>query len=777
LLAIERRERKYHAWRMSSTFARKPERHFAFLAQYFLKKQFKVKGSIMSGLHSLGGGLTTQQAAELAASYALVGKTAKVYDITAYGAVADGGGTTYTDNTTAVNNAIAAAIAAGGGVVYVPKGIFTCDGPLLIPNAANTDAGLNWKRQKPLRITGESQDCKGILYGGAMNGGAELDLRYGATPDGTHIAKIDTRGEGFLEIDHLALVDNGTSAYPFVFDSATTLYIHDCYIRGNPVSMNGTMASPCPTQDFAIFGQQVSLSPALAASNNIFQGYGTVLERNFYDYIRRGSTFQNAANSIRCVNETFSAKCGGADTYAAPYYFDPSYDSGLTGAQQWDDINHECMGCTVSGALVEVIHYKYFAVLMHKAARNVFVGNQLWDNASDGTVTVAHYYTDTNARYNVFVNGFNDNGSIPPLAGPGIGYQNWYGTGEIGNITNLQSLMVAATQAATPKSLMQVGSPLGSSVTTPRAFGVYDPNETTGNRGNFGVYSTDTAAINKGGMISLGGENSVSGGSTPFPYVTLKGVSKVAGSYAGGLEICTAMDESSGSGNMLKWLTLSNSGLLEVGLRSSAGSGTSVGDRANFYSPDDTSYGHSNGNVGIFTTDTAAVGKGGQLTLGGKVSGAGPYIMAGLRGEKAVADSTYKGQLVVLTVDHDSEVRRSAIFGWDASLTLQYYTDDESTKRGGHLNLNSVQTTVNGSAAGTQITSMPFQGTAYKKVVIEWNAFNDAGNTITFPVAFHQAPVVTANSTTAANPTLSTTQAVMPATSGAKSGWVILEGY
>jgi hypothetical protein len=88
---------------------------------------------------------------------------------------------------------------------------------------------------------------------------------------------------------------------------------------------------------------------------------------------------------------------------------------------------------------------------------------------------------------------------------------------------------------------------------------------------------------------------------------------------------------------------------------------------------------------------------------------------------------------------------------------------------------NGVQTTVNGSTSGTFKWSMPFQGSAYKKLVIYFNAITDAGTTVTYPTAFTQTPHIYGATGAVALLTSNTTTLTIAA-SVAASGVAFVEG-
>ena len=98
----------------------------------------------------------------------------------------------------------------------------------------------------------------------------------------------------------------------------------------------------------------------------------------------------------------------------------------------------------------------------------------------------------------------------------------------------------------------------------------------------------------------------------------------------------------------------------------------------------------------------------------------------------------------------------------------------------GSLNPTISQTTVNG-ITGTTVWSMPFQGSAYKKVVIYVSGFTSAGftsegSTITFPVAFSVTPYVYGDAAATSIAVTTTTTCTLTSV-GAASGMILIEGY
>ena len=114
---------------------------------------------------------------------------------------------------------------------------------------------------------------------------------------------------------------------------------------------------------------------------------------------------------------------------------------------------------------------------------------------------------------------------------------------------------------------------------------------------------------------------------------------------------------------------------------------------------------------------------------------------------------------------------------------LYYSNGNTITIGGGSLTATSIyfntsQTTTNGSTSGSTVSSMPFTGTAYKKVVIYVNALVNATSTsYTFPTVFTTQPAFTyIASGDASLLTLSTTTVTF-AVGTFSSGWIIIEGY
>ena len=103
-----------------------------------------------------------------------------------------------------------------------------------------------------------------------------------------------------------------------------------------------------------------------------------------------------------------------------------------------------------------------------------------------------------------------------------------------------------------------------------------------------------------------------------------------------------------------------------------------------------------------------------------------------------------------------------------------------ATLAGAIINSNQTLASFAGTSAGTVYWSMPFQGTAYKKVIIYFDGYGNTtttAQTITYPVAFTYTPsIYNPNSVAGLNAT-TTELAINPVSASAYTGFVVLEGF
>jgi hypothetical protein len=225
-----------------------------------------VQGRVVAWLHN-------QLAAEVIAIEGLLPNTLKCTD------------------TSDKASALAALIAGGANEIRV---IGTCRFTTDIGTIPNT--GGSTPTQTSLHIFGTGSSANGY-WGILPSAPSVLDLRYNAS-----VGIIDTRGAGVLEIDHLNIKYNGTGCPVFIHDTNTTIRVHDNAFEGN-----ASQTSAC-NDVFELGGP--SSTTVGSASTSPFQGYGTVIERNFFSQIRRELYCRTFCNNVQFVNNTGSNSSG-----------------------------------------------------------------------------------------------------------------------------------------------------------------------------------------------------------------------------------------------------------------------------------------------------------------------------------------------------------------------------------------------------------------------------------------------------------------------------------
>jgi hypothetical protein len=312
-------------------------------------------------------GVATPTLGPDAANKAYVDSAAGVIAVTNYGVLCNG----TTDDSAAVLAALSAARTAGGATLMFPVGTCRIDSQILIPND-----GAAIPTQVPIRITGQGPHMSG--RGVAPTGGTILDLRY-AGVDG----KITTFGQGYLEIDHVTLKETtAATTTPFVYDTNTTLHIHDVAAFGY-----ATKATTTCDQDFIVLGG--TTTTINGADTSPFQGYGTVIANNYTDRLRRFAYLRTYANGIQIVNNTVWANSG----------------SNLVGgaAVELDGMLDNDSGNYLAGNLIEMVGYPY-AFKLTKAVQNTFEGNNLYD--AGAVVPLAYFRFEATATFNWVRHGF-----------------------------------------------------------------------------------------------------------------------------------------------------------------------------------------------------------------------------------------------------------------------------------------------------------------------------------------------------------------------------------
>ncbi len=281
-----------------------------------------------------------------------------VFSVKQYGA--KGNGTT--DDSAAILAALAGAYAAGGGTVLFPAGTYRMDSQMFIPNN-----GAVSPRQPVIKLQGY-----GALWDGEWQGATPaiptttLDLRSTTGP-----GKVDTRGIGLLILEDINFTQTGSAAdtNPFVHTTNTTLHVRGCSFMGH-ASLSGTT---CVQDAIILGGTDTTNTAAPGTPNTGFQGYGTVIERNYFGRIRRTIYALAWANALMISQNTISSSCG-ATTNEAAIQFD-----GSGGTRSY--------GSYVVGNLIERTNYPY-AIRLKNSGDNYLAGNSFWDFS--GTSLYAH---------------------------------------------------------------------------------------------------------------------------------------------------------------------------------------------------------------------------------------------------------------------------------------------------------------------------------------------------------------------------------------------------
>ena len=284
------------------------------------------------------------------------------FDVRAYGA--NGSGTT--DDSDAVIAAIAAA-AVSGGTVFFPPGTYRIDSQIVIPND-----GATVPTQKTMRIIGSGAHFAGQAV--AISGGTVLDLRYVSGSD----AKFKTRGLGHLEIEGITFTSTVTSSNPFILATNTTIHPHNCAFVGN-----ATKSLTTCDQDAIVLGGTTLNNDG--TDDSPFQGYGTVIERNYFDRIRRGVYGRRWVNGIVVRDNTWWNTCG--------------TDVGAGGAIEFiGEAVAYCTGNSCVGNLIEAGGYAYPVKLEY--AEMCYFANAFFD---EGGGVTAEYYFGPHALYNLVI--------------------------------------------------------------------------------------------------------------------------------------------------------------------------------------------------------------------------------------------------------------------------------------------------------------------------------------------------------------------------------------
>jgi len=235
--------------------------------------------------------------------------TGPIYHVLNYGAKCDG----TTDDTAAVQATINAAATWGtstGGTVMFPAGMCVINGAMTIPIDMAWNTAGSQPHQLPVRLTGQTSGKVGQQN--HPTGGTILLLGY------VGVAKIDTRGAGILEVDHVTLQQNGgaTDATPFIHTTNTMLYVHDNVFLGwegtGPPNYTGALAQTTCIQDAIVLGDNGGGTGS--QPNQAFQGYGTLIDNNLFYRTQRAVYIQAAGHAVLVSNNDIQRNAGSSQT-------------------------------------------------------------------------------------------------------------------------------------------------------------------------------------------------------------------------------------------------------------------------------------------------------------------------------------------------------------------------------------------------------------------------------------------------------------------------------
>jgi len=278
------------------------------------------------------------------------------------------------------------------------------------------DGGSPLQKSASIRITGILPSFATAT--GTISGGTQIDLTNNAA-----VSKIETLGQGTLEIDHIAIIDDGSDSAVLFFDTNTTLAIHNTI-------WSGTASGASAVNDALILGGTGTTSGNLTTS--IFQGYGSVIRDNIFAQVKRAALFQSGANNI-----VFTANYvqNSGNPTGAPVEFAPS----ASGSQSSSNY--------ITGNLFELPAYKFCISVTQgqTVTGNMFVGNGCWDTASAPADTTA-LYNFAAGQYNTVIPGISNvttSSGITLSAGANVSLNNF-----------VSSLMANSTTAVNPVALV-----------------------------------------------------------------------------------------------------------------------------------------------------------------------------------------------------------------------------------------------------------------------------------------------------------------------------------
>jgi hypothetical protein len=309
-----------------------------------------------------GGAFTT-----LTANNAIFAGPNPWIDITSAGYGADPTGSA--DSTTALLTAWNVLQSGNGGTLYAPCGTYKFASQITAPNN-----GANPPLQKTVRLVGcGSGGVIQFFPDNGCNGGTIFNMTFNAP-----VAKFLSLGLGKLEIAGICFEDTNTDFTPFFLNTLTVLQFHNNQVYGN----TGHFPAGCcsvnpPTQDgqtgIILGGQGTTTS---GSTTDMFQGYGTSIDHNQFDYCGQCVRLQNQTNSVNVESNHFFNHI--TNTTHGPITIDPGAAGG-----------NATFRTAITNNLIEVGASKYGIHLVQNVHGYYIAGNACWDSNNVGVVTFA----------------------------------------------------------------------------------------------------------------------------------------------------------------------------------------------------------------------------------------------------------------------------------------------------------------------------------------------------------------------------------------------------
>ncbi len=271
-----------------------------------------------------------------------------------------------TDSTNAILAADAAAEASGADL-YFPAGVYRIDGLLRL---ADTESGHAIRTMRPRRWIGDGAWQDSTASTDVSYRGTVFDCRNNTAP------ALLLKPRGFFELRGIAFWQNGTAhTQPYLKITNTTTHVIGCSFIGHD-SKSGTGCD----QPAIVFGGTTSTEIG-NNDDSPFQGYGTTIERCYFDRIKHVATWQIFANDIKFLNNVVWNKCGGDTVFKCDTVIGGQFAA----------------GATIADNTIEMLYYSTLAKLT-RAVSWWFRGNGLYDAGTLDSLGIIHLDTSPSIR-------------------------------------------------------------------------------------------------------------------------------------------------------------------------------------------------------------------------------------------------------------------------------------------------------------------------------------------------------------------------------------------